>query len=102
MDDPFKFAIEENPEGSWADIAHMIYLDQPVNTGFSYSDQQNEYLDHMDDITAEFLIFMKNLYTLYPDLQARDLYLTGEAYAGKFVPVFANAILEANEAGSAI
>jgi carboxypeptidase D len=42
-----------NPSyGSWGDIADIVFLDQPVGTGFSYG---NYYLDRMDYGAEEYV-----------------------------------------------
>lgn len=30
------YVVYMNPEGSWADVASIVFLDQPIGTGFSY------------------------------------------------------------------
>ena len=40
---------------------------------------------------------MANLYNAYPEFQGRQLWLTGESYAGKYLPVFSNALLDSDE-----
>lgn len=30
------FVVQLNPEGSWADEANIVFVDQPVGTGFAY------------------------------------------------------------------
>jgi len=59
--DDFSVYIKE--QGSWTDIATMIYVDQPVGTGFSWGD---EYLDNMDDAADEFVFFLAGLFQKYP------------------------------------
>lgn len=73
----------------------MIFVDQPVGTGFSWGDT---YLDNMDDAADEFIYFMTDLFQKYPSLVGRDLYLTGESYGGKYLPRYSYALLKANEA----
>ena len=80
-----------NPEGSWVDIADMVYLDQPVGTGFSYGDS---FLTSMEDIAEEFMIFMKQFLALYPEYSSRKFYLTGESFAGQYIPLFATKLIE--------
>lgn len=48
-------------------------------------------------VAADLLTFMDQLYTRYPELKKADLFLTGESYAGKYVPALAYAILESNQ-----
>jgi carboxypeptidase D len=43
-------------EEAWTDSYNMIYLDQPVGTGFSYGDS---YLTDMRDGSKEFISFLK-------------------------------------------
>jgi len=97
----YEFLVYNNPQGSWANEAHLIFIDQPVNTCFSYSDVADDYLTSMDQVSEEFVQFMLNLFLEYPDLQDRDLFLTGESYGGKYLPVFSNALLDVNTNGNA-
>ncbi|KAH7038787.1 Alpha/Beta hydrolase protein [Linnemannia elongata] len=48
-------------------------------------------------VAADLLTFMDQLYTRYPELKKADLFLTGESYAGKYVPALAYAILQSNQ-----
>ena len=63
----------------------MIYIDQPINTGFSYGNQS---LTSMQDGADEFLEFLLGFYKMYTDLKPSGLHLTGESYAGKYLPLF--------------
>jgi carboxypeptidase C (cathepsin A) len=51
---------------AWTDDYHVIFIDQPVNTGFSFG---NLSLTSMDDGSNEFLKFLQQFYKLYPDLK---------------------------------
>jgi carboxypeptidase D len=53
------FSIYVKDQGSWADIATMVYVDQPVGTGFSWGDN---YLNNMDDAADEFVFFLSGLF----------------------------------------
>ncbi|KAF9134223.1 hypothetical protein BGW39_007694 [Mortierella sp. 14UC] len=48
-------------------------------------------------VAADLLIFMDQFYTRFPELKKSDLFLTGESYAGKYVPSLAYAILASNQ-----
>ena len=36
---------------------------------------------------------MKNFFNMYPEFVYRKLYLAGESYAGKFVPMYASKMM---------
>ena len=82
-----------NPEGSWVDSATMIYIDQPIGTGFSYG---SPLLDNMEDATTYFMTFLENLWAMYPDFNKKPLFMTGESYAGKYIPVYSYEMLDTN------
>jgi vitellogenic carboxypeptidase-like protein len=92
-EDDYRMYLYEG--GSWADIATMIFVDQPVGTGFSWGDS---YLTNMDAAADEFVYFLTQLFTKYPHMVGKDLYLTGESYGGKYLPRYSYALLRANEA----
>jgi carboxypeptidase C (cathepsin A) len=79
------------PEGSWADDYNVIYLDQPVGTGYSFG---NSLITNQQDGAKEFIKFFNKFYEMYPELKANELYLTGESYGGKYLSLFTYEILE--------
>lgn len=54
----------------------------------------------MDGASAEFVTFMINLYEMYPEFKDKPLYMTGESYAGKYLPRYSNALLDSNTANA--
>lgn len=79
---------------AWTDSYNVIFLDQPVNTGFSYG---NTCLTSMQKGSDEFIRFLELFYEKYPEFNTRKLILTGESYAGKYLPLFTHDILKYNE-----
>ncbi len=83
------YQVGLSPDGSWLEYGDVLYLDQPVGTGFSYGDT---YLDRMDDGATEFINFLDAFIKMYPEYQnkisKRKFFLTGESYAGKYIPLF--------------
>jgi carboxypeptidase C (cathepsin A) len=45
---------------------------------------------------SEFENFMLGFYQLYPEYLNRPFYITGESYAGKYIPLFAYNIINYN------
>ena len=72
-------------EDTWINQATMIYIDQPVGTGFSYGEPL---LTTMDEAASEFATLVTNIWETFPQLKTKDLYMTGESYAGKYIPRF--------------
>ena len=67
---------------SWTKLANVLYIDQPVGTGFSSgSDPANDNAE----ITGDFYNWLKAFYTEFPGLQTKNTYLMGESYAGVYV-----------------
>ena len=87
------FIIGLTPGGSWMESGDLIYLDQPVGTGFSYGDS---YLNSITDGADEMINFFVKLFAQYPEYKTRDVYIAGESYAGKYLPTFASKITEHN------
>ncbi|KAG8824603.1 hypothetical protein FRC17_009066 [Serendipita sp. 399] len=83
-------AIQENP-WSWHKQADIIYVDQPVGTGYSTVDTSGFVADE-DQMAQDFVNFLKNLALIFPSLKHRPLYLTGESYAGTYIPYIAKAL----------
>lgn len=54
----------------------------------------------MEAAGAEFVTFMANLYVKYPEFKNKPLYMTGESYAGKYLPFYSNALLDSNTANN--
>ncbi|KAJ7464615.1 alpha/beta-hydrolase [Mycena latifolia] len=70
---------------SWNTVADYIWIDQPVGTGFSTADAAG-YVADEDQVGADFMGFLANLVKVFPSLATRPLYLTGESYAGVYIP----------------
>ncbi|KAL1858293.1 hypothetical protein VTK73DRAFT_7858 [Phialemonium thermophilum] len=82
----------ENP-WSWHKLTNVIWVDQPVGTGFSVGKPtaRNE-----DDVAAQFKGFWKNFVDTF-GLQGYKVYIAGESYAGTYCPYIASAFLDAKD-----
>ncbi|MCJ1311098.1 hypothetical protein MMC25_004768 [Agyrium rufum] len=86
------YAPIKNPY-SWVNLTNMIWIDQPVSTGFSPG---NITINNEHDVTTQFMGFWKNFMTTF-GLQGRKVYITGESYAGQYIPYIASGMLDAND-----
>jgi cathepsin A (carboxypeptidase C) len=77
-------------EYSWNNNASVIFLDQPVNVGFSYSGGSvTNSVAAGKDVYALLTLFFKQ----FPEYATQDFHISGESYAGHYIPVFASEIL---------
>jgi cathepsin A (carboxypeptidase C) len=79
-----------NNEFSWNNNASVIFLDQPVNVGYSYSSQSvSNTVAAGKDVYALLTLFFHQ----FPEYAKQDFHIAGESYAGHYIPVFASEIL---------
>jgi len=77
-------------EFSWNNNASVIFLDQPVNVGYSYSSGSvSNTVAAGKDIYALLTLFFKQ----FPEYSKQSFHISGESYAGHYIPVFAAEIL---------
>jgi cathepsin A (carboxypeptidase C) len=75
---------------SWNRNASVIFIDQPVNVGYSYSSGQvTNTVAAGKDIYALLTLFFKQ----FPEYSKQSFHISGESYAGHYIPVFASEIL---------
>ena len=86
--------------GTWAKLAHMLYLEAPAGVGFSYSDDPADYQTDDDKTAADNLAALKAFFSAFPRFKSHSLFITGESYAGVYVPTLAEAIVAAGKAGT--
>lgn len=77
---------------SWNTKYNVIYIDNPVGTGFSFTDNEKGYARNQDDVADNLHSALLQFFQLFPNLKGNDVYLTGESYAGKYIPVLASRI----------
>lgn len=81
--------VKFNPK-SWNANASVIFLDQPVNVGYSYSGSSvSNTVAAGKDVYALMTLFFKQ----FPEYAKQDFHIAGESYAGHYIPVFASEIL---------
>lgn len=82
---------------SWHLNHNMIYIDNPVGTGFSFTDSEDGYAENEKDVGENLLRALKQFFLLFPNLQKNEFFISGESYAGKYVPAAGYAIFEDSE-----
>ncbi|GMP48362.1 hypothetical protein CsSME_00015740 [Camellia sinensis var. sinensis] len=79
-------------------VANILFLESPAGVGFSYSNTTSDYDMSGDKRTAhDAYVFLINWFKRYPHYKARDFYITGESYAGFYIPELADTIIKRNK-----
>ena len=68
-------------EYSWTNLSSMLYIEQPVGTGFS---QGTPNIQGEDDLAEEFVGFLQQFLGVFLELKGMKTYLTGESVRGGF------------------
>ncbi|KAL2939077.1 Serine carboxypeptidase-like 34 [Bienertia sinuspersici] len=83
---------------SWNKAANLLFLESPVGVGFSYSNTSTDINELGDAIVAKDAYnFLVSWFKRFPQFKSHDFYLSGESYAGHYVPQLAEVILDNNK-----
>ena len=97
---PFTFKqgtanFQINPH-AWNKRANLLYISSPAGVGFSTNNHANYTADDgtvAEDNYRALVVF----YAKFPNLLKNELYITGESYAGIYIPYLAHKIINTNK-----
>ena len=58
--------------GSWNEFANLLFVDNPVGTGFSSVDTNN-YIHELKEMADQFVIFLEKWFDLFPQYDRDDV-----------------------------
>lgn len=59
-------------DGSWHEFANLLFVDNPVGTGFSYVDTDS-YVTELDQMADQFVTFLEKWFALFPEYEQDDV-----------------------------
>lgn len=77
---------------TWNSKYSMLYIDNPVGTGFSFTKSDAGYCTTETEVAENLYSALAQFFRLFPEYKTNDFYLTGESYAGKYIPAVAHRI----------
>lgn len=90
------YSPKPNPY-SYTNLTNVVYIDQPIGTGFSPAAPGAPAKIVNEDLSAaDFLGFWKNFMETF-GLKGRKVYILGESYAGQYIPYIAYHMLQAKD-----
>lgn len=85
---------------SWNNAANILYFESPAGVGFSPSNVTIDPENYNDNVTArDNFEALLSFYQGFPELANNDFWITGESYAGIYIPYLAALIDDSNNAG---
>ncbi|XP_037948560.1 venom serine carboxypeptidase-like [Teleopsis dalmanni] len=74
---------------TWSRTHNLIFIDNPVGTGFSFTDHEEGYAKNEKDVGRNLHEAVQQLYEIFNWKTTNGFWVTGESYAGKYVPALA-------------
>ncbi|KAK1314549.1 Serine carboxypeptidase 3 [Acorus calamus] len=102
---PFKIANNLSlvwNEYGWDKASNLIFVDQPTGTGFSYSSDKRDLRHDEMGVSNDLYDFLQAFFEEHPKFAKNDFYITGESYAGHYIPAFASRVHQGNKAKEGI
>ncbi|KAF8780672.1 hypothetical protein HU200_001275 [Digitaria exilis] len=106
---PFIFEPGSSPGGSlprlhlnpysWSKVSNIMYLDSPAGVGMSYSLNKSDYTTGDLKTAADAHKFLLKWFELYPEFQSNPFYISGESYAGIYIPTITDEVVKGIKKG---
>lgn len=87
--------LTSNPY-SWNTNANIIFLDQPVNVGYSYADDGTS-VNNSPVAGKDVYAFLELFLNRYPQYSKAPFHIAAESYGGTYAPNIASVIFKANQ-----
>ncbi|XP_042511650.1 serine carboxypeptidase-like 34 [Macadamia integrifolia] len=85
-------------KNAWNKAANLLFLEAPIGVGFSYTNTSQDLNELGDTVTAkDSYTFLVNWFRRFPQYKSHDFYISGESYAGHYVPQLSEVIFDSNK-----
>lgn len=68
---------------------NVLFIDNPVGSGFSYTENADAYTQTNAQIAKDLVEVMRDFYKKLPEFRKVPVYITSESYGGKMAAEFA-------------
>ncbi|KAE9586493.1 putative carboxypeptidase C [Lupinus albus] len=77
-------------------VSNILFVDQPTGTGFSYSSYEEDIRHDELGVSNDLYDFLQAFFKKHPEFVKNDFYITGESYAGHYIPALASRVHKGN------
>ncbi|XP_017484124.1 PREDICTED: venom serine carboxypeptidase-like, partial [Rhagoletis zephyria] len=81
-----KSVVPRLHEHSWNEQFAVLYIDNPVGTGFSFTDQEGGYATDETRVGIDIYNALRQFLVLFSEYRGTPLFVAGVSYGGKYVP----------------
>ncbi|XP_069511051.1 retinoid-inducible serine carboxypeptidase [Ambystoma mexicanum] len=85
---------------TWVREASVLFVDNPVGTGFSYTNDSEAYAKDIDTVASDMLVLLKVFFNSHPEFQSIPFHIFSESYGGKMAAAVSFELQKAVQAGS--
>ncbi|XP_049717268.1 retinoid-inducible serine carboxypeptidase [Elephas maximus indicus] len=68
---------------TWLQSASLLFVDNPVGTGFSYVNASDAYTKNLDMVASDMMVLLKTFFDCHREFQTIPFYIFSESYGGK-------------------
>ncbi|XP_057451081.1 serine carboxypeptidase-like [Lotus japonicus] len=81
----------------WDKASNILFIDQPTGTGFSYTTDGSDIRSDENGVSTDLYDFLQGFFRAHPQFVKNDFYITGESYAGHYIPALASRVHQGNK-----
>uniref|UniRef100_A0A4W6F317 Carboxypeptidase n=1 Tax=Lates calcarifer TaxID=8187 RepID=A0A4W6F317_LATCA len=85
---------------SWVQAASVLFVDNPVGTGFSYTERPDGYATNVAMVASDMLVLLRHFFTEKDEFQSVPFYIFSESYGGKMAAAISSELIKAIEQGT--
>lgn len=85
---------------TWVREASVLFVDNPVGTGFSYANNSQAFAKDINTVASDMLVLLKGFFDAQPEFQNIPFYIFSESYGGKMAAAVSLELHKAVQAGS--
>lgn len=85
---------------TWLQSANLLFVDNPVGTGFSYVNKDGMYAKDLAMVASDMMVLLESFFSCRPEFQTIPFYIFSESYGGKMAAGIALELHKAIQQGT--